>query len=143
MSASRWCPSPVSTSRFPPPTAIPDHKENDMSTTVTTAKPAANKRVPMSPLRKSSLSAGVFYLISFVSIPTLFLYASAKDANYIVGGGAEAQVMIGGILEVIVALAGIGSAVALFPVIKRQNEGVALGLVATRTLEAGTILSGV
>ena len=97
----------------------------------------------MSALRKSSLSAGVFYLISFVSIPTLFLYASAKDANYIIGAGPDTQVLIGGILEVIVALAGIGSAVALFPVIRRQNESVALGLVATRTLEAATILSGV
>src|ERR1700712_5780109 len=114
-----------------------------MSTTVTAAKPPTNEKLPMSALRKSSLSAGVFYLISFVSIPTLFLYAHAKEADYIVGTGADNQVLIGGILEVIVALAGIGSAVALFPVIKRQNEGVALGLVATRTLEAGTILSGV
>jgi hypothetical protein len=97
----------------------------------------------MRSLRKSSLSAGIFYLISFVSIPTLFLYAPAKDANYIIGAGADTQVLLGGILEVIVAFAGIGSAVALFPVIKRQNEGVALGFVATRTLEAATILSGV
>src|SRR3989442_16025026 len=43
----------------------------------------------------------------------------------------------------IVALAGIGTAVALFPVVKRQNEGVALGFVGTRTLEGGAILSGV
>ena len=31
----------------------------------------------------------------------------------------------------------------LYPVVKRQNEGVALGLVATRTLEAGAIFAGV
>jgi hypothetical protein len=116
-----------------------------MSSTVTTPTmtPPVPKRVPLSSLRKSSLSAGIFYLISFVSIPTLFLYAPAKDANFIVGSGAATQVMIGGILEVIVALAGIGSAVALFPVVKRQNEAVALGFVASRTLEAATILSGV
>ena len=41
------------------------------------------------------------------------------------------------------ALAGIGTAVVLFPVLKRQNEGVALGLVASRILEAGTIFVGV
>ena len=34
------------------------------------------------------------------------------------------------------ALAGIGIAVTLYPVVKRQNNGIALGLVATRTLEA-------
>ena len=43
----------------------------------------------------------------------------------------------------IVALAGIGTAVALYPVVKRQNEGVALGFVGSRTLEAATIFAGV
>ena len=50
---------------------------------------------------------------------------------------------IGVILEMIVALAGIGTAVALYPVVKRQNEGVALAFVGTRTLEAATIFAGV
>ena len=43
----------------------------------------------------------------------------------------------------IVALAGIGTAVTLFPVVKRQNESMALGLVASRTLEAAMIFAGV
>ncbi len=51
--------------------------------------------------------------------------------------------LIGGVLEMIVALAGIGTAVALYPVVKRQNEGVALGFVGARTLEAATIFAGV
>ena len=51
--------------------------------------------------------------------------------------------LIGGVLEMIVALAGIGTAVALYPVVKRQNEGVALGFVGARTLEAATIFVGV
>ena len=52
-----------------------------------------------------------------------------NDPNYIVGSGTDTAVIIGGILEIIVALAGIGTAVALYPVLKRQNEGVALGFV--------------
>jgi hypothetical protein len=52
-------------------------------------------------------------------------------------------VFVGAVLEIIVALAGIGTAVALFPVLKRQNEGVALGFAASRTLEASTIFVGV
>ena len=51
--------------------------------------------------------------------------------------------MIGGLLEIIVALAGIGTAVVLFPMLKKQNEGLALGLVASRVLEAATIFFGV
>jgi hypothetical protein len=93
--------------------------------------------------RKTSLAAGVLYLITFVSIPTVTLYAPARDPNYIVGPGPDAPVIFGGILELIVALAGIGTAVALYPVVKRQNESFALGFVGTRTLEASTIFGGV
>ena len=49
--------------------------------------------------------------------------------------GPDTAVLFGGVLEVIVALAGIGTAVALYPVLKRQNEGVALGLVGSRVLK--------
>jgi hypothetical protein len=97
----------------------------------------------MSPFRKTALVAGVFYLLTFVSIPTLFLYGQVKSANYILGPGPDTAVIIGGILEVIVALAGIGTAVTLFPVLKRQNEGAALGFVGSRVLEAAGILAGV
>ena len=97
----------------------------------------------MSPLRKTALVAGVFYLLTFVSIPTLFLYGPVKGANYILGPGPDTNVIIGSILEIIVALAGIGTAVTLFPVLKRQNEGVALGFVGSRVLEAATIFAGV
>jgi Domain of unknown function (DUF4386) len=97
----------------------------------------------MSPLRKTALVAGVLYLLTFISIPTLFLYGPVKGANYILGPGPDTAVIVGGILEMIVALAGIGTAVVLFPVLKRQNEGVALGFVGSRVLEAATIFSGV
>ena len=97
----------------------------------------------MSPLRKTALVAGVFYLLTFVSIPTLVLYGPVKGANYILGPGPDTAVIIGGVLEIIVALAGIGTAVTLCPVVKRQNEGVALGFVGSRVLEAATIFAGV
>jgi len=97
----------------------------------------------MSPLRKTALAAGVLYILTFVSIPTLFLYGPVKSADYILGPGPDTAVLVGGILEVIVALAGIGTAVALFPVLKRQNEVLALGFVGSRVLEAAGILTGV
>ncbi len=97
----------------------------------------------MSPFRKTALVAGALYLLTFVSIPTLALYDSVKGANYILGAGPDTGAIFGGILEIIVALACIGTAVALYPVVKRQNEGVALGFVGSRVLEAGTIFAGV
>jgi hypothetical protein len=97
----------------------------------------------MSPLRKTALVAGVLYLLTFVSIPTLALYGPVHDPRYILGPGPDTGVLLGGVLEVIVALAGIGTAVALYPVLKGQNEGVALGFVGSRVLEAAGILAGV
>jgi hypothetical protein len=98
---------------------------------------------PMASHRKISLTAGLIYLLTMVSIPTLALYGQVKSANYILGAGPDTAAMLGGILEVIVALAGIGTAVVLFPVLKKQNEGLALGLVSSRVLEASAIFLGV
>ena len=101
-----------------------------------------NQRFANSP-RKIAMTAGIFYLLTFVSIPTLSLYSSIHDPNYILGSGPDTNIFIGVLLELIVALTGIGSAVALYPMLKKQNGSVALGLVGARVLEAGTIFTGV
>jgi hypothetical protein len=122
--------------------AAPLHKkESDMGIT---AQTTPTIRVPMDPLRKTALVAGIFYLITFISIPTLFLYGTVKtDQGWVTSSGSSTGVLWGGLLEVIVALAGIGTAVTLFPVVKRQNEGMALGFAAVRTVEAAMIFTGV
>lgn len=94
-------------------------------------------------LRKTSLAAGILYILTFVSVPTLSLYRSIHGPDYILGNGPDTSVIIGGLLEIIVALTGIGTAVVLYPVLKRQHEGMAVGLVAARVLEAATIFLGV
>ena len=112
--------------------------------TTTTMRIAATKRVPMDPMRKTALVAGIFYLITFISIPTLALYGSVKNhPDWILSSGSHTAVLVGGFLELIVALAGIGTAVTLYPVVKRQNEGAALGFAAARVLEATMIFTGV
>lgn len=97
----------------------------------------------MAATRKTALVAGILYLLTFVSIPTLSLYSPVHDPNYIVGIGPDTPALIGAILELIVALACIGTAVTLYPVVKRQNEAVALGFVSSRILEAATIFAGI
>ena len=92
--------------------------------------------------RKMALTAGIFYILTFVSIPTLSLYNMARDPNFILGSGSDTNIFIGVILEIVVALTGIGTAVALYPILKRQNGSVALGLVGARVLEAATIFTG-
>ena len=116
-----------------------------MATTarIPAAKPQA-KGIPMSSTRKTALVAGIFYLITFISIPTLALYGPVKNhRDWILSSGTHTGVLVGGFLEVIVALACIGTAVTLYPVVKRQNEGFALGFVAARVLEATMIFAGV
>ena len=109
----------------------------------TTARTTEAKQVPMDPSRKTALVAGVFYLMTMVSIPTLALYGPVKSKDFIISSGADTGALWGGFLEMIVALAGIGTAITLFPVVKRQNEGMALGFVAARTLEAAMLFTGV
>ena len=69
--------------------------------------------------------AGLCDLISFVSIRHLVLYIGVHDPNFIVGPGPDTPVLIGGVLDDR-GLGGLGTAVALYPVAKRQNEGMAL-----------------
>jgi Domain of unknown function (DUF4386) len=113
----------------------------------TARAPAANApaaKVPMDSARKTALVAGIFYLITFISIPTLALYGPVTNhRNWILGSGGHTAVLVGGFLEVIVALAGIGTAVTLYPILKRQHEGLALGFVTSRLLEGAMIFAGV
>jgi hypothetical protein len=67
------------------------------------------------------------YLVTYVtSIDALILYGPVLSSpDYVVGSGADTRVLLGALLEVILALAIVGTAVTLFPVVQRQNEGVA------------------
>ncbi|HWU05771.1 MAG TPA: DUF4386 domain-containing protein [Streptomyces sp.] len=112
-----------------------------MSTTVDT--PAA-PRPPMDQMRRTSLAAGILYLITFVSIPTLIVFQPVRNgADFVLGAGSDTGVLLGAFSEVIVALAGIGTAVVLFPVAKRVSETAALGFVASRVVEGALIIVGV
>jgi len=103
-----------------------------------------HSKVAMDPMRKTALVAGVFYLVTFASIPTLKLYHGVlTNHQYITHAGSNGGVLWGALLEVIVALAGIGTAVTLFPVVKRENEAAALGFVTTRVIEGAMIFVGV
>jgi hypothetical protein len=109
-----------------------------------TDRNTAGARVPMGSLRKTAIVAGGLYLVTFVtSIPTLPLFAPLQAPGYVVGPGSDTAAQWGVLLNVICALAGVGTAIALFPVVKRQNEGLALGFVASRVIEGVLIIVGV
>jgi hypothetical protein len=99
----------------------------------------------MDSMRKTALVAGILYLVTFAaSIPAIVLLDPVlSNPNYIAGAGADTRVIFGAMLELITALAGIGTAVALFSVVKRQHEGLALGFVTSRMFEGAVIVVGV
>lgn len=102
-------------------------------------------RAPMDKARKTVLAAGVLYLITFVtSIPALALYHHIlTNHRYVLGGASDTGVQFSAMLEVFCAIAGIATAVVLYPILKRRGEARALGFVTSRVLEAAMIFVGV
>jgi Domain of unknown function (DUF4386) len=110
----------------------------------TAVRTTATTRPPVDSMRKTALAAGLLYLLTFISIPRLALFGPVlDDPNWILGSGSELGVLVGVVLELIVAFAIVGTGVALFPALKRQNEGVALGFVTARVVETGVIVVGI
>lgn len=99
----------------------------------------------MGSTRKIAVVAGVFFLVTEVAaIGGLALYGPVlQGADYVVGSGADTRVFLGALFEIVLAIAVIGTGVTLFPIIKRQNEGAALGYVCSRLLEAAVIVVGI
>lgn len=98
----------------------------------------------MSP-RKLAVAAGILYLITHVtSVAAVILYEPVVGASDpITAPGGDVRMTVGALLDVILALAAVGTSVALYPVVKRKAQSLAMGYVGLRTLEAGLITLGV
>src|SRR3954447_9996718 len=87
---------------------------------------------------------GAWFLGTFIAIPAFFFYDPILNhADYVVGSGDDVRVAVGALLEILLAISGIATAVVIFPIVKRVNESVALGYIASRTVESILILVGV
>jgi uncharacterized protein DUF4386 len=89
---------------------------------------------------------GVLYLITFItSIPALGLYQSVLDdpAGYIAAGGKDNLIYLGVLLELLLIIANVGTAVVPFPIFRRQNEALAVGYVTARVIECTFIAAGI
>ena len=89
---------------------------------------------------------GILFLLTFVtSIAALALFQSVLDdpAGYIAGGGEDNRIYLGAFLDLLLILANVGTAVVLYPIVRRQNELVANGYVAARIIECVFIAAGI
>lgn len=95
--------------------------------------------------RRTARIVGWLFVATFItSIAGLLLYDPVlNDSDYIVGGGDDARVSLGALLEVLLIVTNIGTAVLLFPILKRQSESLALGFVASRIVEGLAIAIGI
>src|ERR1039457_2058858 len=113
------------------------------TTVTTTTRPGAGDQVKST--RKVALIVGVLFILTFItSIGAAFAYGPVlTDPNYVIGGGADTRVLLGAFLELLLIITNMGCAVVLFPLLKRQNETIALGYVVARLIECTFILVGI
>jgi hypothetical protein len=97
------------------------------------------------PSRRVARIAGIFMVITFISIPALPLYDQVLNhTNFIVGtGGGVTRVYLGALFEILTLIGGIGFAVTVYPVLKRQSQSLALGYVTVRVVESALIAVGI
>ena len=99
----------------------------------------------MHPSQHTARTAGVLFLITFVSAITgAALYAPLlTNPGYVAGPGADTRILWGAVCELVLIIANIGTAVVLFPVLKRTSETAAVGYLAARIMECALIAAAV
>jgi hypothetical protein len=100
---------------------------------------------PVSSTTKTARIVGVLFLITFItSIPALWAFQPVLDdpAGYIAGAGSDNRIFLGAFLELLLIVANVGTAVVLFPILRRQNEILSLGYVTARLVECTFIAIG-
>jgi hypothetical protein len=110
--------------------------------------PAQLDGVLRSPTRAEQRTArvmGAWFLGTFIfSIPAFFLYEPIlSNVDFVLGRGDDTRVAGGALLEILLAVSGIATAVVIYPIVKRVNQSVALGYIGSRTVESILILIGV
>jgi hypothetical protein len=107
---------------------------------------AGGKGLRVSLDQKRARWFGVLYLITYVtSIPALLLYEPVlrDPVGYIAGAGHDKRILLGALLELLLILANIGTAVVIVPIMRRQSEELAIGYVTARIFECTFILVGI
>lgn len=99
----------------------------------------------MDPDRRRSLLAGVLFLLTFAtSIPGALLYGPVlNDPRFVLGDGSATAVLAGAVLEIALVIANLGTALALYPVLRRTSPSLALGYVVARVMESTLIAVGI
>ncbi len=91
--------------------------------------------------RKTAVVVGILFLIATLVLIIGGVFSlTINDPDYLISTFSnENQIIFGAILEIISAAAIVGIPIAMFPILKKYSEGLALGYVATRIIEGLTV----
>ncbi len=87
--------------------------------------------------RRSGIVTGILFIVATAAgIPSLFALAPISAPDYLAGIAAnEPKVLLGALMVFIMGWAGAGIGISMYPVLRRHNEGLALGAAGFRIIE--------
>jgi hypothetical protein len=96
------------------------------------------------PHDRTARIAGLLFLITFVSaIAGVLLYGPVlSDPLYVTGPGDDVRVLLGVVCEIVLVISNLGTAIVLYPVLRRHHEAAAIGFVVARVIECAFIIVG-
>jgi hypothetical protein len=96
------------------------------------------------PPRRTALIVGILFLLTFVTaIAARALFSPVRDSgNYLVGPGSDSEVALGAVFELGLIISNVGTALYLYPILKRQHHALSLGYVGARLVECTFIAIG-
>ena len=107
-----------------------------------TTRPGAT---PADPTRRTATIVGWLFVITYITsiASKIGFYPPLFDGNYITGPGQDTRVLWGAFSEAILIIANIGTATAMYTVIKRRYPNLAISFVAARIMESVFIGVGI
>jgi hypothetical protein len=113
-----------------------------------TGTPATKRsqRAPMDSMRRTAMVVGVLFVITYItSIAAKFAFYPPflDNADYLLGDGQDTRVLWGAFFEMLLIIANIGTAVAIYPVLRRRFPVLSLSFVAARIMESVFIAVGI
>ncbi|MGZ5399806.1 MAG: DUF4386 domain-containing protein [Nocardioides sp.] len=116
-----------------------------MTTTQRMSARTAGRAAQTDPLRRTATIVGWLFVVTYVTsiASKAVLYPPLFEGNYITGPGEDTRVLWGAFSEAILIIANIGTATAMYTVIKRKHPNLAISYVAARIMESVFIGVGI
>ena len=114
-------------------------------TTIHPTQPAAARHTAPDPTRRAATIVGWLFIVTYVTSISakIGFYPPLFDGNYVTGPGDDTRVLWGAFAECILIIANIGTATALYTVVKHRYPNLGLSFVAARIMESVFIGVGI